>query len=216
MANCPSTSADELVASHLSPLHTSRLSRAFPGSGGSSTSASRTIPRAFTLPYYAVILVCSHKRRDKRCSITADPLIDALRSAIEHQGGAWHVDTHGNDEELLSRCELAQIETGHVAMEGQEARVDAELRKLSSTETRADANIDKHVGIFKVSHVGGHRYSGQVMLWFPNGVNVWYGRVRDGDCKAIVHETLLGGRVIPELLRGGTGLGGRGKSVLAW
>ena len=143
-------------------------------------------------------------------------MIDALRSAIEHLGGAWHVDTHGNDEELLTRRELSQAHSEEVAMEEQEARVDAELRMLSSGETRSDSEKDKHIGIFKVSHVGGHRYSGQVMLWFPNGVNVWYGRVRDGDCKAIVHETLLGGRIIPELLRGGTGLGGRGDSVLAW
>ena len=54
------------------------------------------------------------------------------------------------------------------------------------------------------------------MVWLPSGVSVWYGRVRSEDCEAIVRETLVNGRIITELLRGGLGIAQRGTSVLDW
>lgn len=74
---------------------------------------------------------------------------------------------------------------------------------------------DKQVGIFKTSHIGGHKFSGQLVIHLPNGTNIWYARVREPDCKVIVQETLLRGRIVRDLLRGGTALAGR-KSVLEW
>lgn len=74
------------------------------------------------------------------------------------------------------------------------------------------------VGLFKVSHIGGHRYAGNVIIYLPNGTSVWYGRVRPGDVAGIVRETILGGKVIAELLRGGLGLEGKDgdEGVLGW
>lgn len=55
------------------------------------------------------------------------------------------------------------------------------------------------------------------MIWLPNGVNVWYARVREVDAKTIVEETLVKGRIVTDLLRGGLGIAGRdGGSVLHW
>lgn len=196
VANLPSTSADELVSKHISPRVLSGLP---------PPSPKQTELQSFLLPYYAVILICSHKRRDKRCHVTADPLIHALTTSIEHLGHSWHVDTHGNSEDLLESQAITASDT--------EETLSSRLKALHAAKD--DDSKDKHVGIFKVSHVGGHRYAGQVMIWFPNGVNVWYGRVRQEDCEPIIKETLLKGKVITELLRGGLGIAGR-DSVLDW
>lgn len=66
-----------------------------------------------------------------------------------------------------------------------------------------------------VSHIGGHKWAGNVILYFPPGhrsqsggpsplaaKGVWYGRVEPKHVEGIVSETLQQGHVIEELLRG--------------
>lgn len=74
------------------------------------------------------------------------------------------------------------------------------------------------VGLFKISHIGGHRYAGNVIVYLPNGASVWYGRVTPKDVGAIVESTIINGKIIPELLRGGMGLTGKQQpgGVLNW
>lgn len=55
------------------------------------------------------------------------------------------------------------------------------------------------VPVRATSHVGGHKYAGNVIV-YPEGV--WYGYVRPEDARRIVREHLSGGRLVPELLRG--------------
>ena len=40
----------------------------------------------------------------------------------------------------------------------------------------------------------------------PTGAAVWYGRVTPHEVDAIVRETVIGGKVLPALLRGGLNL----------
>jgi len=67
-----------------------------------------------------------------------------------------------------------------------------------------------------ISHIGGHKFAGNVILYIPHGSmlstgqpnplagsGIWYGRVEPKHVEGIVQETLLGGRVIKELFRGG-------------
>ena len=149
-------------------------------------------------------LAGSHKRRDKRCHLSADPLINSLTHAIENLGQEWHVETRGDDESLFSSTSISPSSST-------EESIAAELQALHRPEA------EKHIGIFKISHVGGHRYAGNVMIWLPNGVNVWYARVKEQDADVIVRETLVKGRVVRDLLRGGLGIAGRdGGSILDW
>lgn len=60
------------------------------------------------------------------------------------------------------------------------------------------AGIDD-VRVRATSHVGGHKYAGNVIV-HPEGQ--WYGYVRPSDASRIVREHLIGGRVIEELHRG--------------
>ena len=66
-----------------------------------------------------------------------------------------------------------------------------------------------------ISHIGGHKWAGNVILYFPPlspgsqeqwaalaGKGVWYGRVEPRHVEGIVRQTLRGGRLIRELLRG--------------
>ncbi|OJD13301.1 hypothetical protein AJ78_06225 [Emergomyces pasteurianus Ep9510] len=86
-----------------------------------------------------------------------------------------------------------------------------------------------------ISHIGGHKYAGNVIIYLPPslssassssgvfggkgndeeggatslaGKGIWYGRVEPRHVEGIVVETVLEGRVISEHFRGGVGAGG--------
>ena len=107
-----------------------------------------------------VILLCSHKRRDARCGLTA-PL---LKKEFERQ---------------LRPYGLCR---------------DAE-------DTRPGG-----VGIHFVSHVGGHKFAANVLIYRKKEQQmIWLARIRPEHCEGIVKYTLLQGKVVhPESqLRGG-------------
>lgn len=187
VSHIPSTSAAELVSDHISP----RLLQPQQARPGSELAP-------YILPYHAAILICSHKKRDRRCHITADPIISALTHAIEELGDSWHVDRRGDEAHLFEPYRIT-------ANDSEESILD---RKKELVKCRSDESEDKHIGIFKVSHVGGHKFSAQVIIWLPNGKSIWYARVTTQDCKIIVNETLKNGRIVADLLRGGTALAG--------
>ncbi|RMZ67103.1 hypothetical protein GMOD_00000981 [Pyrenophora seminiperda CCB06] len=74
--------------------------------------------------------------------------------------------------------------------------------------------IQADVGL--ISHIGGHKYAGNVILYLPpsmqgnalKGSGIWYGRVGPENVEGVVEETVVRGRVIMELLRGGVMQGG--------
>ena len=110
--------------------------------------------------YEYVILLCSHKRRDARCGITA-PLI---KKELE--------------------------------------------RHLRPRGLYRDANDERPggVGIFFVSHVGGHKFSANVLVYRKKEQQmIWLARVKPEHCEGVVNYTLLQGKVVhPETqLRGG-------------
>lgn len=110
--------------------------------------------------YDYVVLLCSHKRRDARCGITA-PLI---KRELER-----HLRPRG-----LYRD--------------------------------ADDERPGGVGIFFVSHVGGHKFSANVLVYRKKEQQmIWLARVRPEHCEGIVNYTLLQGKVVhPDFqLRGG-------------
>ena len=119
---------------------------------------SRLTPRPCEYEY--VILLCSHKRRDARCGITA-PLI---KKELE--------------------------------------------RHLRPRGLYRDANDERPggVGIFFVSHVGGHKFSANVLVYRKKEQQmIWLARVKPEHCEGVVNFTLLQGKVVhPETqLRGG-------------
>ncbi|GMG19064.1 unnamed protein product [Ambrosiozyma monospora] len=53
-----------------------------------------------------------------------------------------------------------------------------------------------------VSHIGGHVYAGNVLIFKRNGDVIWYGHVFPSHVQGIVEETIKGDRIIEELYRG--------------
>ena len=45
-----------------------------------------------------------------------------------------------------------------------------------------------------------------MQIYTPQGSSVWYGRVTPHQVDAIVRDTIIGGKVLPPLLRGGLNL----------
>lgn len=81
-----------------------------------------------------------------------------------------------------------------------------------------DADREGRAGAVRIgytSHLSGHKFAGNVVVYLPaggageSGWGVWYGRVSAEHVEGIVDETLLGGRVIRELVRGVVGAEGK-------
>ncbi|KAK3818382.1 MAG: Sucrase/ferredoxin-like-domain-containing protein [Benniella sp.] len=98
------------------------------------------------------VMICSHKKRDKRCGVTAPYLKKAFNEILLSK------DMYGNGED--------------------------------------------DVEIWMVSHIGGHKFAGNVIVHRREGMAIWYGRVEPCHARAIVDTTIEKGEVIRELYRG--------------
>jgi Sucrase/ferredoxin-like len=140
-----------------------------------------------------VVLICGHGGRDMRCGLMGPVLRDEFERQLPKEGfrvlkGPVEVD--GGEENPL----LGKVEVG-------------------GTSGTA------RVGL--ISHIGGHKFAGNVILYIPPGTKatgggghalagygIWYGRVEPKHVEGILKETVLGGRVIENLFRGGIKQGG--------
>ncbi|KAI0952178.1 hypothetical protein AcV7_008063 [Taiwanofungus camphoratus] len=170
------------------------------GKGDSKADAEL---KTWVLPYSCVILLCSHKRRDNRCAIVAPKLRQAFQTSLEREG--WEVHTQVEDP-ALSGAPLEEFQ-------GSEDEKQAEvLRQLKSI---AVENADqKRALVLYNSHMGGHKFAGNVIINTPQGAAIWYGRVTPHEVDTIVNETIIGGKILPPLLRGGINLFRTGHKTL--
>ncbi|KAG0264460.1 hypothetical protein DFQ27_001197 [Actinomortierella ambigua] len=114
----------------------------------------------------AAIMICSHKKRDKRCGITAAILKKEFKHILRNKN-------------IYGDCE-------------------------------------DDVEIWLISHIGGHKFAGNVIVHRREGQAIWYGRVDPCHCKAIVERTVLEGQVIKELFRGSMIGSFDHKAKIAW
>nr|OQO30785.1 hypothetical protein B0A51_01446 [Rachicladosporium sp. CCFEE 5018] len=125
-----------------------------------------------------LVLICGHGSRDSRCG-TLGPL---LRDEFSDQLSAQSFSV------------------------------------LSSppTSSSPDSSISPPARVGVISHIGGHKFAGNVIIYIPPsmtghalaGRGIWYGRVEPENVEGIVRETIVGGKVIQDLFRGGVGKGG--------
>ncbi|PLB49505.1 sucrase/ferredoxin-like family protein Fmi1 [Aspergillus steynii IBT 23096] len=102
--------------------------------------------------------------------------------------------------------------------------LEEEFRRVLLTKgfTSAGSNshvIDspEHAHIGLISHIGGHKYAGNVIVYIPPGMllegsstlhplagkGIWYGRIEPKHVQGVVEETILGGKVVVDHFRGG-------------
>jgi (2Fe-2S) ferredoxin len=144
-----------------------------------------------------LVLICGHGGRDARCGVIGPVLKQDFERVLEMQDiGVWN---------------------GPVVVRGP---AEEEGRKLLGQEEKAvQAGETARVGL--ISHIGGHKFAGNVILYVPPGMKladgkesplagcgIWYGRVEPKHVEGIVKETVLGGKVVEDLFRGGVRQGG--------
>ncbi|KAA1466308.1 hypothetical protein DENSPDRAFT_831116 [Dentipellis sp. KUC8613] len=161
---------------------------AVPRLGSLSTTTS---VKSWIIPYSCVILICSHRRRDVRCAVAAPKLERAFSETLEREG--WEVHTH------LDEPTGPPLEEFNDSEDAKEAEMQRRLQEL-------DDDLPKRALILKTSHIGGHKYAGNIIIYMPQGAGVWYGRVSTHEVEPIVRTTILDGRILPPLLRGGVNL----------
>lgn len=205
--------------SHRASARTSISKQSLPPPPPSSSSR----PVRSVLPHRAVVVLCSHHKRDARCGIAAPMLAEVLRRYAESYG--WEVDERGDDVGSSGLSTSSDEETWDTTLgivtnrgwgyidEGSDAFCAEDQvrswRKLASGAV-SHPQLSSHaptLGIFYTSHIGKHKYSGNVIVYLPNGAGVWYGRVDPLDGAGRVFEqTILKGKIIPEYLRAGINL----------
>lgn len=125
-----------------------------------------------------LILICGHANRDERCG-KLGPLLQA------------------EFEDKLQRQNIAILRGPPVA---EAAEVDTDVEGYVPTA---------RVGL--ISHIGGHKWAANMIVYIPPsfktnslaGKGIWYGRVEPSHVEGIVAKTVLDGKVIKELFRGG-------------
>lgn len=139
-----------------------------------------------------MVLICGHGGRDMRCGVMGPALRDEFRARLPEEGV----------QVLEGPVEVSLSETEPEAIEGTVAAVAAG-RKTTA-----------RVGL--ISHIGGHKFAGNVIMYLPPGLKgedggrhplaghgIWYGRVEPRHVQGLVRETVLRGNVVGELFRGG-------------
>ncbi|KAG8743362.1 hypothetical protein FRC10_012166 [Ceratobasidium sp. 414] len=147
------------------------------------------------------VLVFPDYKLVKEVPATAEGATSFWKAAIDpavgvegKRGEGWDVHTQVDDP----------AEYGHPALEDlPEPRADAVLEQLREIR-KPDGEYSQRVLILRNSHVGGHKFAGNVIIYFPTGNGVWYGRVSPHEVQTVVGSTIIGGKVLPALLRGGT------------
>ena len=140
-----------------------------------------------------MVLICGHGGRDMRCGITGPILKDEFENCLPLKDIVV----------LKGPVEIAQ-----------------DVQRMAFPSSEADQSA-KTARVGLISHIGGHKFAGNVILYLPPGMKtasgeshalagcgIWYGRVEPKHVDGIIQETILNGKVIEDLFRGGIRQGG--------
>ncbi|KAJ4403978.1 hypothetical protein N0V85_004975 [Neurospora sp. IMI 360204] len=140
-----------------------------------------------------IVLICGHGGRDQRCGVYGPLLRTEFEKRLAEQGP-----------------ERIEVLKGAAPDE----------KDLEEGEAKSNKVWGARVGL--ISHIGGHKFAGNVIVYIPPGLKmpesdvphplaghgIWYGRVEPKHVEGIVKETIGKGNVIKELFRGGIKQGG--------
>ena len=139
------------------------------------------------------VLICGHGGRDQRCGILG-PLLEMEFLRLLKMAGLML------DDEGVRHHPMGDImKPSYIG------------RYMGQPQTQRAFHGAR---VARVSHVGGHKWAGNVILYFPPqsvselgpsplaGKGIWYGRVEPKHVEGIISETIKGAKVIKELFRG--------------
>lgn len=125
-----------------------------------------------------LVLICGHGGRDERCGKLGPILRDEF-------------------EEKLQRQNIPLLK-------------DTPVAEAVESKPEVDGYVPTaRVGL--ISHIGGHKFAGNVIIYIPPsfssnalaGKGIWYGRVGPEHVEGLVQKTIMDGKVITEMFRGG-------------
>ncbi|KIW29042.1 uncharacterized protein PV07_04888 [Cladophialophora immunda] len=190
------------------------------------------------------ILICSHHQRDSRCGILGPLLHDEFRRYVNQrkpdENGVKLVTPRSPGDFVASE----DGGSGGSEPARQEGILESQVQSSDSTAMSSISNTgaspsnskQAHVNVGMISHVGGHKWAGNVIVYIPptfttarcktsdnqpppsdmsqrasgvppphplRGMGIWYGRVEPKHVEGIIEQTVVGGKVIEELFRGG-------------
>lgn len=170
----------------LSPIHRDRLTR---------KEEAKDLLKGARDVEEVVVLICGHGGRDARCGVLGPVLRAEFERALAQEDVVVDNEPVAINLDAVSAGE--EIQPGSEGSRAKKARVAV------------------------ISHIGGHKFAGNVIIYVPPtwrnrdgseselaGKGIWYGRVEPKHVEGIVKETVLGGRVIGDMFRGGIGKGG--------
>ena len=167
---------------------------------GTGTDLSTYI-RAFLLPEKLHSMQEAALPEPKRADLTREPSLAANFACRDiHHSPVILICGHGGRD---LRCGIMAP-----VLEAEFARVLHE-RGISVNPGGEVVDRANHAHVGLISHVGGHKYAGNVIIYLPPGMQnplagmgIWYGRIEPRHVEGIVSET-LGGRVVKDHFRGG-------------
>ncbi|RAK99358.1 sucrase/ferredoxin-like domain-containing protein [Aspergillus ibericus CBS 121593] len=203
----------------------------FPSSPSTSTATSQTAS-AFLFPsfkYFPSIPVTLSEPNDVKTDVSTFVRAYLLPSKSQHGGKTREaglasefpdaIDLQHSPVVLICGHGGRDMRCGVMApvLEKEFQRV---LQTKGFTSVDSDHNVvdsPEHAYIGLISHVGGHKYAGNVIVYIPPdmkeagssavhplaGKGIWYGRIEPKHVQGVVEETILGGRVIADHFRGG-------------
>ncbi|KAK4217062.1 Sucraseferredoxin-like protein [Rhypophila decipiens] len=141
-----------------------------------------------------MVLICGHGGRDQRCGVYGPVLRDEFSTKLSDMG----INVLSGPVEVNEKAEAVPEISG----------------EAPATDTTELASPSAHISL--ISHIGGHKFAGNVILYIPPqlktadgkahplaGHGIWYGRVEPKHVQGIIGETILKGNVISDLFRGG-------------
>lgn len=136
-----------------------------------------------------LVLICGHGGRDARCGRYGPVLRDEFEKGLGSNGFTVVKD--------------------HVGV-----RLGGEEVSFHRLDPVANDPSTARVGL--ISHIGGHKFAGNAIVYLPPnlkvdgdkphplaGCGIWYGRVEPKHVEGIIKETVVKGRVIEDMFRGG-------------
>ncbi|KAL6879001.1 Sucrase/ferredoxin-like domain-containing protein [Trichoderma novae-zelandiae] len=179
---------ERLHAAHagLSPAHRDRLTRkeAFQG----------LLPGVRDVAD-VLVLICGHGGRDLRCGIMGPVLRDEFEDKLGKKG-------------FTVAKEAVQVGSLDGSLE--------ETKRMEGSSSSSSGGGEKVARVGLISHIGGHKFAGNVIIYIPPGFaaeggerhplagcGIWYGRVEPKHVEGIVGETVMAGRVVEDMFRGG-------------
>ncbi|KAG6911634.1 hypothetical protein DXG01_007884 [Tephrocybe rancida] len=168
-----------------------------------SAILEKTPFKTWVLPYSCVIMLCQSPPFIIRPFDDQLPVSRLSQKAGQPENG-WAADT-----QLECHCLMGS------PLEDLQGDLD-EKREIIAKELRSSAS-EKRALIIKTSHIGGHKFAGNCVIYTPQGSSVWYGRVSPHEVEPIVVNTIIHGLVLAPLLRGGLNISRPGcKSLNDW